>query len=41
MYASILGQDIIIVNSVEIAIELADKRSKIYSDRPAIPSIDL
>lgn len=41
MYASMLGQDMIIVNSVEIATELLDKKSKIYSDRPTIPSIDL
>lgn len=30
MYASMLGQDMIIVNTVEIATELLDKRSKIY-----------
>lgn len=41
MYTNIFGQDIIIVNSVEIATELVDKRSNIYSDRPDIPSIGL
>ena len=41
MYAKMFGQDMIIVNSVEITTELCDKRSKIYSDRPTIPCIDL
>lgn len=41
MYARILGQNMIIVNSVEVATDLFEKRSKIYSDRPTIPIVDL
>lgn len=41
MYATMFGQDMIIVNSVEIATELFDKRSTIYSDRPTIPCFEL
>jgi len=33
---SALGQDIIILNDREVAIELLEKRSGIYSDRPAL-----
>jgi hypothetical protein len=32
-----LGQHIIILNSIEAANELLDRRSTIYSDRPFIP----
>lgn len=36
VYSRVLGQHIIIINSIEIARELLDKRSAIYSDRPLI-----
>ncbi|KAJ7366948.1 cytochrome P450 [Mycena albidolilacea] len=41
VHASALGQHIVIVNSVETAIELFEKRSHIYSDRPVVPMIEL
>lgn len=34
MYINILGQPMIVIGSVDIALELMDKRSGIYSDRP-------
>lgn len=34
VYSRVLGQHIIIINSIEVARELLDKRSAIYSDRP-------
>ncbi|KAG6872170.1 hypothetical protein C0995_012445 [Termitomyces sp. Mi166 len=37
----ILGQSIIILNSVEAAVDLLDKRSANYSDRPTLPVIEL
>ncbi|KAG6845120.1 hypothetical protein H0H87_000547 [Tephrocybe sp. NHM501043] len=37
----ILGQSMIILNSVEAAIDLLDKRSAIYSDRPDLPIFEL
>ena len=36
-YLEILGRKIIIVNNYEMANELMDKRSAIYSDRPVFP----
>ena len=33
----VLGQTYIIINSFKDAVELLDKRSSIYSDRPTIP----
>ena len=33
---SVLGQRIVIVNSLQIAADLLDKRSAIYSDRPTL-----
>ena len=33
---TVLGQKIIIVNDVKIALDLMDKRSSIYSDRPIL-----
>jgi hypothetical protein len=41
IHASALGQHIVIVNSVKTAIELFEKRSHIYSDRPVVPMIEL
>ncbi|KAF9527201.1 putative monooxygenase [Crepidotus variabilis] len=36
MYATVVGQPVIIINSRKIANELMDKRSAIYSDRPVL-----
>ncbi|CAE6477712.1 unnamed protein product [Rhizoctonia solani] len=38
-FLEILGHKLLIVNSVEAASEILDKRSALYSDRPAIPMI--
>ncbi|KAG6832007.1 hypothetical protein H0H92_006043 [Tricholoma furcatifolium] len=37
----ILNQSMIILNSVEAAVDLLDKRSSIYSDRPTLPVFEL
>lgn len=34
MHLRVLGRDLIILNSVEAATELLEKRSALYSDRP-------
>ena len=34
MYFRALGRSIVVLNSVEAAVDLLDKRSSIYSDRP-------
>lgn len=34
IYLSLLGQPVIILNSVQSAIDLLDKKGAIYSDRP-------
>ncbi|KAG2754014.1 cytochrome P450 [Suillus brevipes Sb2] len=36
VYSRVLGQHIIIINSIEVARELLDRRSAIYSDRPFV-----
>ncbi|KIJ19369.1 hypothetical protein PAXINDRAFT_7852 [Paxillus involutus ATCC 200175] len=41
MYTHILNQDIIVLNSEEVAVELLDKRSIKYSDRPLFATADL
>ncbi|KAG2155266.1 cytochrome P450 [Suillus bovinus] len=41
IHSSILGIDMIIINSESIARELLDKRSAIYSDRPVIPTNEI
>ena len=41
VHLQVLGQHIMIVNSREMARELFEKRSLIYSDRPYVPMIDL
>ncbi len=33
---SVLGQRIVIVNSTQVAIDMLDKKSSIFSDRPAL-----
>ncbi|KAF7364917.1 O-methylsterigmatocystin oxidoreductase [Mycena venus] len=40
MHASALGQHIVIVNSVKTAVELLERRSHTYSDRPVLAMID-
>lgn len=41
VYTRVLGQDIVILNSKEVAIELLEKRSQKYSDRPVISIADM
>ena len=41
MYTNVCGQDMIILNSAEAALELLEKRSATYSDRPRLPMLDL
>lgn len=41
MHFNILGQHIIVLNSLDAAIDLLEKRSRIYSDRPLLPVTDL
>jgi hypothetical protein len=39
VHVNMLGQHLIILNSIEAANELLDQRSAIYSDRPFIPML--
>ena len=41
IYSSLLGIDMIIINSETVARELLDKRSAIYSDRPVFRTSEL
>ena len=41
VHAQVFGNHIPIVNSVKAAMDLLDKRARIYSDRPTIPMIPL
>jgi len=41
IYSTVLGIDMVTINSEAVARELLDKRSAIYSDRPVIPTNDL
>ncbi|KAJ7366976.1 cytochrome P450 [Mycena albidolilacea] len=41
VHAQVLGNHIVVVNSVNAAMELFEKRSRIYSDRPTIPMVPL
>ena len=36
LYSRVLGQHIIIISSIQVAQDLLDKRSAIYSDRPQL-----
>lgn len=38
MYIRLLNADIVVLNSASVATELLEKRSRIYSDRPLIPT---
>lgn len=41
VYSYALGQHVIILNSLKMAIDLFEKRSQMYSDRPVIPMRDM
>jgi hypothetical protein len=41
IHFEVLGQHMMVVNSRELARELFEKRSRIYSDRPYVPMVDL
>ncbi|KAG9312714.1 cytochrome P450 [Chiua virens] len=41
MYMRVFGQDIVVLNSEEVAIELLEKRSQKYSDRPVFSVSDM
>jgi hypothetical protein len=41
VYFSVLGQQVIILNSLKVVNELFDKRSHMYSDRPLLPMRDM
>lgn len=36
-HIEVLGQHVIVLNSVKTAMELLDKKSSVYSDRPVLP----
>jgi hypothetical protein len=36
MYVSALGQGVLVINSQRVAVDLLEKRSNIYSDRPTL-----
>ena len=38
VYVDAIGQPILIVNSAKVALDLMDKRSTVYSDRPHLAS---
>ncbi|KAJ6585111.1 cytochrome P450 [Mycena capillaripes] len=41
VHVRVFGEHIVILNSLKAAVELFEKRARIYSDRPAIPMIPL
>ncbi|KAG5651994.1 hypothetical protein H0H81_006676, partial [Sphagnurus paluster] len=41
IYLNVLGKHTVILNSAEAAMDLLDKKSAIYSDRPPFPMFDL
>ena len=41
LYASVLGNHFLILNSLEDAQELLERRASIYSDRPVFPIIKM
>jgi hypothetical protein len=41
VYAEVVGQPLIVLNSAKIARDLLDQRSAIYSDRPSMASLTL
>jgi hypothetical protein len=40
MYISAFGQSILVINSQRVAVDLLEKRSNIYSDRPRYISLN-
>ena len=40
IYLNILGEDMVILNSVEVAKDLLERRSSIYSGRPRMPMLN-
>lgn len=40
MHAEVLGQHIVVLNSVESTVDLLDKRSSNYSDRPDLTMLN-
>ncbi|KAJ7147105.1 cytochrome P450 [Mycena crocata] len=41
VHARVFGQHIVVINSAKVAVELFDRRARIYSDRPTIPMLPL
>ncbi|KAJ6621897.1 cytochrome P450 [Mycena sp. CBHHK59/15] len=41
VHVRVFGQHVVIVNSLNAAVELFDRRARIYSDRPWLPMVDL
>lgn len=41
VYLTIFGTSMLVVSSAQAAVDLMDKRSAIYSDRPRFPLVDL
>ncbi|TFK62152.1 cytochrome P450 [Pluteus cervinus] len=41
LYMSALGQHLLVINSIEDAVELLDERAPLTSDRPTIPILDM
>jgi hypothetical protein len=39
VYANVCGNDMVFLNSAEVALDLLEKRSSIYSDRPRLPML--
>ena len=39
-YHRLLDQDMVVLGSQSVAVELLEKRSQIYSDRPAIATLE-
>jgi len=41
VYCNAMGQHVIILNSLKVTIDLFEKRSNMYSDRPVLPMRDM
>ena len=41
VYTHVCGRDIVILNSADVALDLLEKRSSVYSDRPYLPMFEL
>jgi hypothetical protein len=40
VFVRLLGQEVVVINSQHVAEALMDKRSRIYSDRPYIATVE-